>query len=158
VVIVIAGGSEPNHAAYRDALLAEARVDGNAERLRITGYLPDEKLEVYLAATDLAVCPFRAASASGSLSTWVSASRRILASDIPQITEYNRLEPDAIATFSPYAPAALAAAILRVLATDEETQLAALARLRDRLDISVILDAHLQVYRQVSRPGARGRR
>ena len=38
-----------------------------------------------LAATDVAACPFRDVSASGSLSTWISAGTRVVASDLPAL-------------------------------------------------------------------------
>ena len=66
-------------------------------------------------ASHLAGCPFEMLSASGSLSTGVSLGRPILASDLPQIAEYNRIEPGAIKTFQPYTSEALAAAITHQL-------------------------------------------
>ncbi len=59
------------------------------ERVVFTGYVGDEMLDRVLAATDVAACPFRDVSASGSLSTWISAGTRVVASDLPAIGEYD---------------------------------------------------------------------
>jgi glycosyltransferase involved in cell wall biosynthesis len=157
VHVVMAGGAEPHHADYLQSLRDSARASGVSNRLRITGYLTEPELELYLTATDVAVCPFRNVAASGSVSTWLSAGRRIIASELPQIAEYNNLERGAIETFSPHEPTALAAALLRILETDAADQLTAIARLRDRLQISRVLDAHLNVYRQIHPPARRPR-
>jgi len=66
-----------------------AKTMGVEERQQAT-YL--RRAERYLVATDLAICPFKNCSASGSLSTWISVVHpTILAFDLPQIS-YNRLE------------------------------------------------------------------
>jgi glycosyltransferase involved in cell wall biosynthesis len=151
VVAVVAGAAEPDHAAYLQQFVAAGRAAGNADRLRVTGYLPDRQLDLYLAATDLAVCPFTATSASGSLSTWLSASKRILASDIPQIAEYNRMEPHAIGTFSPYTASAFAQGIYRLLHPGPMAMDAAIGGLREKLSISRVLDHHIVEYTGASR-------
>lgn len=128
-----------------------AKTMGVEERLRITGYLSEEELERYLVATDLAICPFKNCSASGSLSTWISVAHpTILAFDLPQINEYNRLEPGAIKTFQPYTPAALAQAIRQLLPTCGESYAPAVERLRQRLSMPAIFDEHLSHYRHVT--------
>lgn len=150
VVVVVAGGAEPDHAAYLEQLLAAGRAAGNADRLRVTGYLTDTELDQYLAATDLAVCPFTATSASGSLSTWLSASKRILASDVPQVAEYNRIEPHAIGTFSPYTASALAQGICQLLHPGPMATDPPIGRLREKLSISRVLERHVLEYARAS--------
>jgi glycosyltransferase involved in cell wall biosynthesis len=81
------------------------------DRVVFTGYVGDEMLDRVLAATDVAACPFRDVSASGSLSTWISAGTRIVASDLPAIAEYDRFVPGAIRRFAPRTRDALAVAI-----------------------------------------------
>ncbi len=89
---------------------------GVADRVRFLGYLPDDELEQVLAATDVALCPFRSMSASGALATWISTGRPIVASDLAPIRELDALVPGATHRFSPYEPAALAATVREVLA------------------------------------------
>jgi glycosyltransferase involved in cell wall biosynthesis len=155
VVVVLAGKAQPEHAAYLQEIRRAADEAGVSHRLRMTGYLSEAQLNAYLAATDLAVCPFTKVSASGSISTWLSAGRRILASELPQVAEYNAWEPGAIEVFSPYTPSGLASGINRVLACKGERQLKSINLLRERLTISRVLDAHLEIYGQLRSEAAR---
>jgi glycosyltransferase involved in cell wall biosynthesis len=126
-----------------------ARQKGVHDRLEVTGYLPDEEYQRYLAAADLAVCPFyRHKSASGSLSSLIAAGCPILASDIPLVAEYNAMVPGAISTFSPYTPEALATAIGKLLAVPRAELTRGLAELSQQLSISVIYDRHVQAYQR----------
>jgi glycosyltransferase involved in cell wall biosynthesis len=145
--LIFAGGP-PVSGNYEmvDAVIALAK-EKKVDNLEITGYLSEEELEMYLMATDLAVCPFSRCSASGSLSTWISLGRTILASDLPQIAEYNKLEPGAIETFNPYTPNALAEAIREILPICSNSDNLSLAKLQKKLSISAIFERHLNDYR-----------
>lgn len=57
-------------------------------RVIITGYLEAEDQARYIAATDIALCLFKKVSASGSLSTWISNQKQIIASDLPEFSEF----------------------------------------------------------------------
>jgi glycosyltransferase involved in cell wall biosynthesis len=118
-------------------------------RVRFTGFLNETELEEYLRATDVAICPFKQLSASGSISTWISVHCPILASDLPQIREYNQIEPEAIQVFKPYTPIALARAIQRSLGENKELQLSRVAKLGQKLSLSNILDQHLTLYKTI---------
>jgi len=120
----------------------------------MTGFLREPEQELHLAATDLAVCPFHFFSASGSLSTWISARRPVLCHDLPQIAEYREIVPGAFHTFRPYTPAALAASIRGALATDTGEEDPAMARLYEALRLPRIFDEHLAVYRDATRGSA----
>ena len=144
-VVVFAGRAREEQT--KQDVLAFARDHGVEHRVRLTDYLSEEELEHYLAATDLAVCPFQTAAASSSINTWISAARPILASDMPLIAEYNRLAPGAIRTFSPYTADALSHAIRDMIEVGGDS-LSGIGRLRERLTISRIFDEHLDAYRQ----------
>ncbi len=148
IMVVFAGGASREQAGYLGGLIERARIAGTADRIRVTGYLPENELEQYLAATDLAVCPFAEASASGSLSTWISVQSSVLASDLPLIAEYNSIEPGAIDTFYPYTASALADAICRLLSRGSGTE-QPVGRLRQKLSISRTLASHVRVYKQL---------
>jgi glycosyltransferase involved in cell wall biosynthesis len=148
VVAIAAGGPSPTSTVI-PGLLALAQARGVADRFRITGYLSEPELNRYATATSLAVCPFRDASASASLSTWISAARPILASALPLIAEYNALEAGAIRTFHPYTAASLADAIRAALDRDSDAESQRVTRLRDRLLPRAILDRHVEAYREV---------
>lgn len=144
-VVVFAGKAREKR--IEQDLLAFARDHGVEQRMRLTGYLPEEELERYLAATDLAVCPFETAAASSSINTWISAARPILASDLPLVSEYNRLAPGAIRTFAPHTADALSHAIQDMLATPDDS-LSGVHCLRETLAASKNFDEHLDAYRQ----------
>lgn len=146
VKVVFAGGAVFGREQFVEQLWSQAKTKGVDDRLRITGYLSEEELEIYLAATDLAICPFKFFSASGSLSTWISAARPILAYDLPQIAHYNKLEQGAIKTFQPYSSTALAQSIKKLLAVSQHSEEPSVAKLRNHLSISKIFDEHLKYY------------
>lgn len=150
-VQVIFAGSIDADPEFVRSLLKLAKEKGVEDRLRLTGYLSETELETYLTATDLAVCPFAEFSASGSISTWISVACPILASNLPQIAEYNVIELDAIRVFHPYTAAAFAAAIKDCLAKDPAEQQAKVARLAQRLSLPNILERHLSVYQLLRR-------
>lgn len=119
-------------------------VDG---RTRFMGFVPEEELERVLAATDVALAPYRSMSASGALATLISAGRPIVTSDLPQFRELGAMEPGALHSFSPYRSEALAAAIAAALkvATDEpDVHVQALAR---RLSTTRVVDRYVGLYR-----------
>ncbi|MEC4817075.1 MAG: glycosyltransferase [Scytonema sp. PMC 1069.18] len=146
ITVVFAGSPSVGYKHLVHDFLALAKAKGVDRRLRITGYLLEEELESYLLATDLAVCPFSRFSASGSISTWISVARPILASDFPQVAEYNRFELDAIKTFQPYTPDALAEAIRHLLPMCRENEDSTVAKLRQKLSMPAIFDKHLIQY------------
>lgn len=149
-VQVIFAGSGDAAKELVSSLLELAEEKGVGHRLRLTGYLSETELEKYLMATDLAICAFKNFSASGSISTWISVNCPILASDLPQIREYNKLEVDAIQVFKPYTPRVLAAAIKRLLEEDQEAQKIKVASLAQKLSLSNIFDQHFILYQTVS--------
>lgn len=149
VIVVFAGGASPGNEHFLKNLLALAKTDGVEHRLRITDYLSEVNLERYLMATDLAVCPFQSFAASGSLSTWISVGRSLLAFNLPQIAEYNRIEPDSIKTFQPYTPEALASEIKHLLSAGIKAEDIAVDRLKQRLLLPVTFNQHLVRYQQV---------
>lgn len=148
---VFAGEPGRDSPHYANHLHARADQLGVTSRMQITGYLPEAQLNQYLAATDLALCPFRQVSASGTLATWIGADRPILASETSLVDEYNARADNAIATFSPLTGDALARQIRRLLTEDTSPQHAALDRLRAQLDLPATAQRHMDQYRDVVR-------
>ncbi|MEE3716395.1 glycosyltransferase family 4 protein [Tumidithrix elongata RA019] len=149
IQVVFAGNADADR-EFVDFLHKLAQEKGVDHRIRVTGYLSEIELESYLLATDLAICAFIAFSASGSISTWISVGCPILAFDLPQISEYNLIEPDAIQVFKPYTPIALAAAIQEFLKRDRETLSIKVARLGQKLSLPNIIDRHLTLYTSIN--------
>jgi len=124
-----------------------AEKQGVADRVRFTGYVPEDVLEQVLVATDVALCPYRSMSASGALATLISAGRPIVTSDLPQLREMEAMVPGAFHMFSPYTSEALAPVIASALqsATDApDPHVQALAR---RLSTARVVDRYVGIYR-----------
>ena len=149
IQLVFAGGCAPSMEYFIQRLTNRAAELRLHDRLLITGYLSEPDLETYLVASDLAISPFEDLSASGSLCTWISLGKPIVASDVPQVAELNDWEPNAIMTFKPYAPAALAAAIRAALQLLPVGHSPGIARLRDRLALEQIAKLHVDCYQAV---------
>ena len=120
---------------------------GVADRVRFLGYLPEAELEQVLVATDAALCPFLAMSASGALATWISAGRPIVASDLAPFRELEALAPGALHRFAPYEPGPLAACIRETLAAATEGRHPAVEALALRLATPRILERYVGLYR-----------
>lgn len=116
VVMVYAGGPVAGRNHVHDLAVGKARDLGLGDRFRITGYLADEELDTWVAATHLAILPFTDLSASGSLSLWIAAGKPMLVTDLPGFREYARRVPGALNLFGPPEPEPLAAAINELLA------------------------------------------
>ncbi|MEM9165201.1 MAG: glycosyltransferase, partial [Cyanobacteria bacterium P01_F01_bin.4] len=147
VHLVFAGAVVDGQAQLLKGLWALAKQYQVEHRLTVTGYLCDADLDLYLRASDLAICPFETLSASGSLSRWIAHETPILATNLPQIETYNQRVPGAIATFSPYTAAALAEAILTQLAQPPLPQ--ARQQLRSQLSLPQIFERHVECYAEV---------
>jgi len=115
-VMVYAGGPIAGRTFVHDLATSKAADLGLGDRFRITGYLSDEELETWIAATHLAILPFTDLSASGSLSSWISAGKPMLVSDLPGFREYARRVPGALHFFGPAEPWPLGSAISELLA------------------------------------------
>lgn len=149
VVVVFVGKATDEHGEYLRSLERRAERVAGKGRLIVTGYVDEPLLESWLVATDVAVCPFRFFSASGSLATWISAAKPIVVHDLPQIAEYRRIESDAFSTFSRYEPDALAAAISTTLARANDGVDPAIARLREEFSLERVTDRTVAVYREI---------
>jgi glycosyltransferase involved in cell wall biosynthesis len=82
--------------AYVTTLEALADELGVADRMTITGYVEEDELTLRMAALDVGLCPYRDASASGSLSTLLSARRPVVANHFEAAAELTELAPGAI--------------------------------------------------------------
>jgi len=116
VTAVFAGATIAGRDARADELRAQADELGVTDRVIFTGWVPDDRLRTILAATDVALAPYREMSASGSLSTWIASGRPIVASGLPQMRAYAALVPGALRIADPLTPESIAAAVAALLA------------------------------------------
>jgi glycosyltransferase involved in cell wall biosynthesis len=147
VMAIFAGAPIEGREVRGDELRDYAAELGVADRARFTGYIPDEELEQVMAATDVAVCPFRDISASGSVSTWISTGRPIVSSDLPAFREYDAISRGSMHMFSPYTAEALAAQLTATLNAGPGPTDAAVERLRRKLATPRVVERYLDVYR-----------
>lgn len=145
VVMVYAGGPVAGRSYVYDLALSKAEEHGLGERFRITGYLTDEELETWISATDLAILPFTDLSASGSLSSWISAGKPMLVTDLPGFREYARRVPGALEFFGPPEAGPLAAAINERMAKPLPDPDPSVLKLADELNMKRTVDRYLTV-------------
>lgn len=148
VELWLVGGTPGADQTYLRGVLRLAAQLGVDRRVLVTGYVSERELEWRLAALDLGLCPYHDASASGSMSTLLSARRPVLASDVALARELRTLAPAAIrvsASADPQALAEAAGAMLESPPAGGEFE----ALLADRSP-SVTADRYLRVLREVA--------
>jgi glycosyltransferase involved in cell wall biosynthesis len=121
--------------------------NGVDDRVRFMGFVSEEELERVLAATDVALAPYRSMSASGALATLISAGRPIVTSDLPQFTELDALAPGAFHAFSPYKAEPLARAIESALAVATDSPDPRVRRLAEQVSTARVVDRYAELYR-----------
>jgi glycosyltransferase involved in cell wall biosynthesis len=156
VSVLIAGAPITGREHRRHELEELASALNIEDRVVFTGFVGDEMLDRVLAATDVAVCPFRDVSASGSLSTWISAGTRVVASDLPAIAEYDRFVPGAIRRFSPRTKEALAIGISAALddAAANPGPDPAIRALAEQLALPRMVERYADAWRSATREDA----
>lgn len=157
IVAVFVGRPGRDSPGFAEHLRSRARALGVDDRVRITGYVDEATLDQYLAATDLALCPFREASASGSLSTWIASETPILASDLPLFDEYEAIVPGSVAVAPSLSPKPLARAIQAALTRPPSAVRPRLRRLRRTLTLDRVIHEHRHVYRLAARANLTGK-
>ena len=148
VLMVYAGGPVAGRSYVYDLALSKAEEHGLGDRFRITGYLTDTELETWISATDLAILPFTDLSASGSLSSWISAGKPMLVTDLPGFREYARRVPGALDFFGPPESGPLAAAINDLMAKPLPDPDPSVLRLANELNMVRTVDRYLEVARE----------
>lgn len=94
-------GSAPRDgSAYLESLGTLSDQLGVTERMTITGYVDEQELALRIAALDVGLCPYRDASASGSMATLLSARRPIVANEFAAAAEMAQFAPGTITLLS----------------------------------------------------------
>jgi glycosyltransferase involved in cell wall biosynthesis len=145
-IMVYAGGPIDGRTFVYDLALQKAEELGLGDRFRITGYLSEEEMGTWMAATHLAILPFTDLSASGSMSSWISAGKPMLVSDLPGTREYARRVPGALNFFGPAGEAwPLGSAISELLARPLPDPDPGVQRLARELSMTKTVDRYLAV-------------
>jgi glycosyltransferase involved in cell wall biosynthesis len=117
VALLLAGDRHPDdHTDYVDRLRDSIDALGLEDRVRITGYLPEEQIPTVMAATDVALAPYLQSSGSGSLANLLAYGRAVVASDIPPHREIAADAPACLALFPGGDADALARQVQELLA------------------------------------------
>jgi glycosyltransferase involved in cell wall biosynthesis len=153
-LIVLAGGPHPlDRSDYYPRLMRQIAEHPQRHQIHVTGFLPDEEVDQWLAAADVIVAPFRQLSGSASLMRALAHAKPIVASDLPPLREL--AEASGAMLLAPNEPTAWAEAILR-LRTDEalRQQLSDAARqFAQSCTVTEAAKQHFALYQQVSRRG-----
>lgn len=130
VALLFAGDQHPDdHGDYVPRLRSVIATAGLGDRVRITGYLSDDRLPVVLAATDIAIAPFPQTSGSASMAQLLAAARPIVASDIAPHRDIASEQPSCLELFPSGDAAGLAICINSLLERGERrAELMAAAR------------------------------
>jgi glycosyltransferase involved in cell wall biosynthesis len=147
-VMVYAGGPVAGRSYVYDLALSKAQELDLGDRFRITGYLSDEEMATWISATHLAILPFTDLSASGSLSSWISAGKPMLVSDLPGFREYGRRVPGALNFFGPTEPWPLGSAISGLLSRPLRDPDPNVLQLAEELSIERTIERYLAVARE----------
>ncbi len=88
VSLLIAGGCHPDDSTgFIDDMRARIAREGLSRRVVVTDYLPDARIPLVMAATDVVLAPFTDMSNSGSVLRSIAYARPIVASDLPGMRE-----------------------------------------------------------------------
>ncbi|MGH2516082.1 MAG: glycosyltransferase, partial [Ktedonobacterales bacterium] len=145
--------NDGNHVSERELRLVRAITSSGLDGI-VTDLGPRDDVAELLAASDLAVFPFRQVSASRGLLHALAAGIPVVATDLPALRE-QLADAWGYTLAEPGDPAALAAAITRALDGLDEYRAAARRNpwlVRDWFDASVELGRLLPLYRARCRP------
>jgi len=145
-VLVLAGAPLKVSDEYYKKILLVIRKKGLKSKVKLTGHLSLRKYAEYISATDIAICPFKSFSASGSLSDMLSANVPILSSSLPQIDELNESSNFAIKTFLKGDPKVLAKRINEVAAQNHSAQKKAIKQICSLHSIKKVSDLYYSIY------------
>ena len=124
VTLLLVGDKHPDdHSDAVPNLKTEIESGALRSRVQITGFVPAESIPLYMAATDIALAPYRETSGSASLAAFFSYGKPIIASDIEPHREI-AAQTEGLLLCDTENAAAFASAIRSVL--DDETKRAKL--------------------------------
>lgn len=149
-LLVFAGGPHPlDRTGYYARLMALISQHPNRNRVHVTGYLPDEEVDIWLAASDVVAAPFRHLSGSASLMRVLAHGKPIVASDLPPLRELAE-QSGALVLVSPDDFEGFAEAIKKLRDPDERTRYESSAReFASRQTVNKVAEAHFELYKAV---------
>lgn len=106
VILFIAGGKHPmdkDADSYEEELLCLIEDYGLADRVHISGFLPDHSMSLYLSAADIILFPYLdvGQAASAAITIAISSGKPIITSRVRSFMDLKRNAPDLIYSFPP---------------------------------------------------------
>ena len=145
---IVIGGQEKD--AFNQRYKGKYQEYFDSRRLRATGFLSDDELSEAINEVDLAVCPFRMFSASGSLSTWIAHEIPVLSNELRKIASYNKAVKGSILTYKPNTPKSLADQISNFFDADlKKDQKTFVQKLKEKLSLRNIVQRNIEEYKKV---------
>lgn len=150
--LVLAGGvRRPEDQPYYDSCLEMIREFGLSEKIEITGYVPNEKLESIYAESKLILAPFRASTGSASIATGFAYGVAVLASDLILNRELDTRVPGCLAFFKSESSEDLANTVASLFRDEEQlSALRAAGRVyAEKYSSEKIVQMHLDFYQKI---------
>lgn len=156
IMLLIAGGIMQENARdkeYYVRLSAKITSLHLRDRVKIIGYIPEDKIPLFMAATDICLAPFLQSQkiGSGSLSLCIGYRKPIIASDISMITELHERVPF-LETFAHSNTEDLLHKVRKVLHTSGymDTLVRLTNEYRQKYSFSKIAEMLLDLYEEVA--------
>lgn len=149
-LLVFAGGPHPlDRTGYYMKLLARIAESPKSNQVHVTGYLAEEEVDLWLAASDIVVAPFRYLSGSASLMRVLAHGKTIVASHLPPLIELAQ-QSGALVLVSPKDAMAFAEAIKNLKEPEERVRYEQAAKeFAQRQTVNHIAEAHIKLYKSV---------
>lgn len=149
-ILVFAGGPHPlDRTGYYSKLLARIAESPRRNQIHVTGYLPEDEVDLWLSASDVIVAPFRHLSGSASLMRAIAHGKPIVASNLPPLKELADLS-GALVLVPVDEPLAFAEAIKSLKKPTERLRYEQAAKeFANRQNIQSIAEKHINLYNAV---------
>jgi glycosyltransferase involved in cell wall biosynthesis len=157
--LILAGGLRRKEDRwYLDRCQNLIRKHGLEDKIEITGYVPNERVEEIYAQADIVIAPFRETNGSGSLATAFSYHSAILASDLPLNLEVAKRVPGCAAFFEAGSAKSLAREARALFANANKLQSlrAGARRYAEYHSLEETLRLHREFYAKIRGESKRG--
>lgn len=151
-LLVFAGGPHPlDRTGYYSKLLARIAESPRRNQVYVTGYLPDDEVDLWLSASDVIVAPFRYLSGSASLMRAIAHGKPIVASNLPPLKELADLS-GALVLVPIDDPTAFAEAIKSLKKPTERLPYEQAAKeFANRQNVQSVAEKHIKLYNAILR-------
>lgn len=149
-LLVFAGGPHPlDRTDYYLKLLARIAESPKRNQIHVTGYLPEEEVDMWLSASEVIVAPFRYLSGSASLMRAIAHGKPIVASNLPPLQELAE-QSNALVLVSPDDKVGFAKAIMKLKNPAERLCYEQAAKeFAERLTLQFVAERHISLYSSI---------